>query len=43
MPALAASWMTGHGVCSRSSHSEATGRMTSVANSCSHFCRVIWS
>ena len=43
MPARAASWMTGHGVCSRSSHSAATGRMTSVENSCSHFCSVTWS
>ena len=33
-PILAASWMIGHGVSSRSSHSAAAGRITSVANSC---------
>ncbi len=33
-PTLAASWMTGHGVSSRSSHSAAAGRMTSAANLC---------
>ena len=43
MPALAASWMTGQGVSSRSSHSDAAGRMTSVENSCSHFWSVCWS
>lgn len=31
MPTLAASWMTGHGVSSRSSHSAAAGRITSAA------------
>src|SRR5271155_2857641 len=34
MPTLAASWITGQGVSSRSSHSAAAGRMTSVANWC---------
>ena len=32
-PTLAASWMIGHGVSSRSSHSAAAGRTTSTANS----------
>jgi hypothetical protein len=32
-PTLAASWMIGHGVSSRSSHSAAAGRMTVSANS----------
>lgn len=31
MPTLAASWMTGQGVSSRSSHSAAAGRITSAA------------
>ncbi|CAM5680743.1 hypothetical protein STENM327S_04770 [Streptomyces tendae] len=35
MPTLAASWMTGQGVSSRSSHSAAAGRMTSAAKPCS--------
>src|SRR3954469_22062700 len=43
MPAFAASLMTGQGVSSRSSHSDAAGRMTFAENSCSHFCRVCWS
>lgn len=34
MPTLDASWMSGQGVSSRSSHSSAAGRMTSLANSC---------
>ena len=33
-PIFAASWRTGQGVCSRSSHSAAAGRITSAANSC---------
>ena len=33
-PTLAASWMTGHGVSSRSSHSAPAGRMTDRAKSC---------
>ena len=33
-PTFAASWITGHGVSSRSSHSAAAGRMTSLANWC---------
>src|SRR3712207_7048974 len=33
-PILAASWITGQGVSSRSSHSEAAGRTTSSANPC---------
>src|SRR6185437_6401229 len=33
-PTFAASWRIGHGVCSRSSHSAAAGRITPAANSC---------
>ena len=33
-PTFAASWMIGHGVSSRSSHSAAAGRMTFAAKSC---------
>ena len=40
-PMFAASWMIGHGVSSRSSHSAAAGRTTSDAKSCTHFCS--WS
>ena len=35
--------MTGQGVSSRSSHSEATGRMTSSAKVCTHDWTVVWS
>ena len=40
-PFLAASWMIGHGVSSRSSHSGPAGRTTFSANSCTHL--TIWS
>ncbi len=33
-PILAASWMIGQGVCSRSSHSAAAGRTVCSANPC---------
>ena len=33
-PIFAASWITGHGVVSFSSHSAAAGRITEAANSC---------
>ena len=40
---LAASWMIGHGVSSRSSHSWAAGRMTFSAKSWTHFWSWSWS
>src|SRR5438874_1354782 len=40
---LAASWMIGHGVSSRSSHSWAAGRTTVSAKSCTHFSIWSWS
>ncbi len=39
----AASWMIGHGVSSRSSHSWAAGRTTFSAKSWTHFWIWIWS
>ena len=43
MPVRAASWITGQGVSSRSSHSAATGRTTSAAKPWTHFLSVCWS
>src|SRR5438477_222976 len=40
---LAASWMIGHGVSSRSSHTWAAGRTTVSAKSCTHFSIWSWS
>ena len=40
---MAASWTTGHGNSSRSSHSWATGRMTFSAKSWTHFWICCWS
>ena len=42
-PFLAASWMMGHGVSSRSSHSAPAGRTTVSANSWTHFWIWSWS
>src|SRR5579875_989303 len=42
-PILAASWMIGQGVSSRSSHSWAAGRTTFSAKSWTHFWSWIWS
>src|SRR5215475_7510583 len=42
-PILAASWMIGHGVSSRSSHSAAAGRTTSSAKPCTQSRRSRWS
>src|SRR4051794_41054554 len=42
-PMLAASWMIGQGVSSRSSHSAAAGRTTFSAKSWTHFWIWIWS
>src|SRR3954451_25267705 len=42
-PILAASWMIGHGVSSRSSHSEAAGRTTFSANPWTHSRMSFWS
>lgn len=43
MPTLAASWMTGQGVSSRSSHSDAAYRITSAANPWSQSRTCFWS
>ncbi len=43
MPIFAASWMTGQGVSSRSSHSAAAGRITSAAKPWSHSLTCFWS
>src|SRR6476646_174121 len=43
MPILAASWITGHGVSSRSSHSSAAGRTTPSAKPCTHSRMSFWS
>ncbi len=43
MPILAASWMIGQGVSSRSSHSAAAGRITSAAKPCSQSRTASWS
>ncbi len=42
-PIFAASWITGHGVCSRSSHSGAAGRITFCAKSCAQSRISRWS
>ena len=42
-PMLAASWMIGQGVSSRSSHSWAAGRITFSAKSWTHFWSWSWS
>ena len=42
-PIFAASWMIGHGVSSRSSHSWAAGRITSAAKPCTQSRMSFWS
>ena len=42
-PIFAASWMIGHGVSSRSSHSCAAGRITSAAKPCTQSRMSFWS
>src|SRR3954447_2635088 len=42
-PILAASWITGHGVSSRSSHSSAAGRTTPSAKPCTQSRMSFWS